>query len=40
VQGANTAWFTHLVLDCDGVLVDSERASCESLRRAVLEVCC
>ncbi|KAG1663132.1 hypothetical protein FOA52_000654 [Chlamydomonas sp. UWO 241] len=28
---------THLVLDCDGVLVDSERASCESLRRAILQ---
>eukprot|EP00892_Ulva_mutabilis_P004666 jgi/Ulvmu1/2571/UM014_0022.1 len=32
------AWFTHVVFDCDGVLVDSERASCEALRRAVLEV--
>ena len=31
-------FFTHLVLDCDGVMVDSERASCEALRRAVLQV--
>ena len=30
--------FSHLVLDVDGVLVDSERASCESLRRAILSV--
>ncbi|PNH02596.1 Protein CbbY, plasmid [Tetrabaena socialis] len=30
--------FTHLLLDCDGVMVDSERASCEALRRAILEV--
>ena len=29
--------FTHLILDCDGVMVDSERASCESLRRAILQ---
>lgn len=28
--------FTHLILDCDGVMVDSERPSCESLRRAIL----
>ncbi|GLC33037.1 hypothetical protein PLESTB_000377800 [Pleodorina starrii] len=33
-----TAWFTHLILDCDGVMVDSEAASCEALRRAILEV--
>ncbi|KAF5834188.1 HAD-like domain-containing protein [Dunaliella salina] len=33
-----TAWFDTLVLDCDGVLVDSERASCEALRRSVLQV--
>jgi beta-phosphoglucomutase-like phosphatase (HAD superfamily) len=26
------------VLDCDGVLVDSEAASCEALRRAILQV--
>ncbi|GFR47107.1 hypothetical protein Agub_g8677, partial [Astrephomene gubernaculifera] len=31
-------WFTHLILDCDGVMVDSERASCESLRLGILEV--
>lgn len=31
-------WFTHVVFDCDGVLVDSERASCEALRLAVLDV--
>ena len=30
--------FTHLILDCDGVLVDSERASCEALHCAILEV--
>lgn len=29
-------WLTHVVFDCDGVLVDSERASCEALRRAIL----
>jgi hypothetical protein len=33
-----TAWFRALVLDCDGVLVDSERASCEALRQAILQV--
>ncbi|GIL92911.1 hypothetical protein Vretimale_14787 [Volvox reticuliferus] len=37
-SGCSTAWFTHLILDCDGVLVDSEAASCEALRRAILEV--
>ena len=31
-------FFTHLILDCDGVMVDSERASCEALRRAILQV--
>jgi dual specificity phosphatase 12 len=31
-------YFTHLILDCDGVMVDSERASCEALRRAILQV--
>jgi len=37
---ASTApYFQHLVFDCDGVLVDTERASCESLRQAILEVC-
>jgi len=30
--------FTHLLLDCDGVMVDSERPSCEALRRAILAV--
>ncbi|KAH7625022.1 hypothetical protein Ndes2526B_g00398 [Nannochloris sp. 'desiccata'] len=30
--------FTHLILDCDGVMVDSERPSCEALRRAILAV--
>jgi len=30
---------TYVIFDCDGVLVDSERASCEALRRAILEVC-
>lgn len=27
-----------VIFDCDGVLVDSERASCEALRRSILEV--
>lgn len=36
-QSVGVPRFTHVVLDCDGVLVDSERASCESLRRAILE---
>ena len=27
-----------IIFDCDGVLVDSERSSCEALRRAILEV--
>ena len=27
-----------VIFDCDGVLVDSERASCEALRRSVLQV--
>lgn len=30
--------FQYLVLDCDGVLVDSERMSCEALRQAILQV--
>ena len=30
--------FTHLILDCDGVMVDSERPSCEALRQAILQV--
>ncbi|KAG2441137.1 hypothetical protein HXX76_003989 [Chlamydomonas incerta] len=34
----SSAWFSHLILDCDGVMVDSEAASCEALRRAILEV--
>jgi hypothetical protein len=29
--------FTHLILDCDGVMVDSERASCEALRQSILQ---
>ena len=37
-RGCNTAWFEVLVLDCDGVMVDRERASCEALRRSILEV--
>ena len=28
----------YLIFDCDGVLVDSEGASCESLRRSILQV--
>ncbi|EFN52747.1 hypothetical protein CHLNCDRAFT_138334 [Chlorella variabilis] len=35
---SGTTFFRYLVLDCDGVLVDSERASCEALRRAILAV--
>ncbi len=39
VEGVcRTRWFTHLLLDCDGVQVDSEAASCEALRRGILEV--
>lgn len=30
--------FRHLIFDCDGVLVDSERVSCEALRLAVKQV--
>ena len=30
--------FTHLILDCDGVMVDSERPSCEALRRSILKI--
>uniref|UniRef100_A0A7S3QUC6 protein-tyrosine-phosphatase n=1 Tax=Dunaliella tertiolecta TaxID=3047 RepID=A0A7S3QUC6_DUNTE len=37
-RACRTAWFDTLVLDCDGVLVDSERASCEALRRSILQV--
>ncbi|KAF6264080.1 HAD-like domain-containing protein [Scenedesmus sp. NREL 46B-D3] len=37
-QQQQQPWFRFLVLDCDGVLVDTEAASCESLRRAVLQV--
>lgn len=37
-QLCKATWFTHVVFDCDGVLVDSEKASCEALRRAILEV--
>lgn len=36
-RACRAVWFSHVVFDCDGVLVDSERASCEALRRAVLE---
>lgn len=34
----SSRWFQALLLDCDGVLVDTERASCEALRRSILEV--
>jgi dual specificity phosphatase 12 len=34
----SSRWFQALLLDCDGVLVDTERASCEALRRSTLEV--
>jgi hypothetical protein len=34
---AGRCYFTHLVLDCDGVLVDSERTSCEALRLSILQ---
>jgi hypothetical protein len=37
-QQQQRPWFHYLVLDCDGVLVDTEAASCESLRRAILQV--
>lgn len=30
--------FSFLILDCDGVMVDSERSSCEALRQAILQV--
>jgi hypothetical protein len=38
LEARTASYFQHLVLDCDGVLVDTERASCEALRLAVLEV--
>ncbi|KAL4420279.1 hypothetical protein ABPG77_005619 [Micractinium sp. CCAP 211/92] len=37
-SGGSCPAFQYLVLDCDGVLVDSERMSCEALRQAILEV--
>lgn len=33
-----TGYFSHLILDCDGVMVDSERPSCLSLRDAILDI--
>lgn len=30
--------FAHLILDCDGVMVDSEPPSCEALRRSILKI--
>lgn len=38
VEASWRPFFTHLILDCDGVMVDSERASCEALRRAILQI--
>ncbi|KAI3431699.1 hypothetical protein D9Q98_004744 [Chlorella vulgaris] len=35
---ADGGYLRYLIFDCDGVLVDSERASCEALRRAILQV--
>jgi dual specificity phosphatase 12 len=35
---SSSSYFTHLILDCDGVMVDSEAASCEALRLAILQV--
>jgi len=34
----SSSYFTHLILDCDGVMVDSEAASCEALHLAILQV--
>ncbi|GMH41492.1 hypothetical protein BSKO_09402 [Bryopsis sp. KO-2023] len=36
-QDSGSRGFDYFIFDCDGVLVDSERASCEALRLGILE---
>lgn len=38
ILGVGTRRFSYVIFDCDGVLVNTERASCESLRQGILQV--